>query len=150
MKIIIAIDGSEFGTAALKFATRVICEPGTKIEIVTVVEPAAGTEFETIIESVDELTTRDNPETNAAHEILKAARDWLVENCSHEYLSVETKVLAGPPARAIVEEAESWEAELIIVGSHGRGFWKRAWLGSVSDRIVDHAPCSVLTVRKRS
>lgn len=147
MKIIIATDGSEFGTAALRFVTRLICEPDTKIEIVTVIEPAAGTEFETIIESVEELTRPDNPEAKADRDMLETAREWLMENCANEYVSVSTKVLAGPAARAIVEEAEAWNAELIVVGSHGRGFWKRAWFGSVADKIVDHAPCSVLTVR---
>ena len=37
--------------------------------------------------------------------------------------------------------------DLIVVGSHGRGFWGRL-LGSVSDGVVHHAPCSVLVVRK--
>ena len=148
MKIIIATDGSEFGTVAIDFTARMICEPNTEIEIVTVIEPAAGTEFETIIESVEELTKSDNPETKAEYEMLEAARQRLIEKCADKRISVTTKVLAGPAARTIVEEAEAWNAELIVVGSHGRGFWKRAWFGSVADRIVDHAPCSVLTVRQ--
>ena len=147
MKIIIATDGSEFGTATLNFALRMICEPKTEIEIVTVIEPAAGTEFETIIESVDELTSPDNPEARAYHDIIESDRRRLIEKCANKDISVTTNVLAGPAARAIVEEAESWNAELIVVGSHGRGFWKRAWFGSVADKIVDHAPCSVMVVR---
>ncbi|MCB1025610.1 MAG: universal stress protein [Acidobacteria bacterium] len=48
----------------------------------------------------------------------------------------------------IVEKAKRWNADLIIVGSHGRGFWGRVMLGSISDSLVHHAPCSVLVVRK--
>ena len=148
MKIIVATDGSEFGAKALDFIPRLISEPKTEIEIVTVIEPAAGTEFETIIESVNELAKRDTPETRAGHELLDSARQKLIEKCAGKDISVTTKLLSGPAARTIVEEAEAWNAELIVVGSHGRGFWKRAWFGSVADRIVDHAHCSVLAVRK--
>ena len=49
----------------------------------------------------------------------------------------------------IVEEAQNWEADLIIVGSHGHGFWKRSFLGSTSDKVIHNAPCSVLVVRKK-
>ena len=57
-----------------------------------------------------------------------------------------TKVVKGSPKEAIVEEAEQWGADLIVMGSHGYGFWQRALLGSVSESVVHHAPCSVLVV----
>lgn len=60
-----------------------------------------------------------------------------------------TMVIQGSPKQAIVEEAETWGADLIIMGSHGYGFWQRALLGSVSSSVVHHAPCSVLVVRLR-
>jgi len=53
----------------------------------------------------------------------------------------------GAPSRMIIESATNWGADLIVVGSHGRGFWGRVMLGSVSDAILHHAPCSVLVVR---
>lgn len=60
---------------------------------------------------------------------------------------ISTELLSGSPDQQIVERAKEWNAELIVVGSHGRGFWGRM-LGSVSDGVVHHAPCSVLVVRK--
>ena len=60
---------------------------------------------------------------------------------------VNTEVLRGPPDQQIIEKAKEWKADLIVVGSHGRGFWGRL-LGSVSNGVVHHAPCSVLVVRK--
>lgn len=62
-------------------------------------------------------------------------------------VDVTTDALAGFPDKTIIEEATSWNADLIVVGSHGRGFWGRL-LGSVSNGVVHHAPCSVLVVRK--
>lgn len=64
-----------------------------------------------------------------------------------EKVSVESEVLIGSPARRIVEEAQNWKADLIVAGSHGYGFWERMMLGSVSQSIAQHAPCSVLIVR---
>lgn len=63
---------------------------------------------------------------------------------------VATLVVTDSPGKAIIEEAERWHADLIVVGSHGRGFWGRTFLGSTSDRVLHHAPCSVLVVRKKS
>jgi nucleotide-binding universal stress UspA family protein len=53
----------------------------------------------------------------------------------------------GSPRQAILEEAERWGADLIVVGSHGYGVWDRLLLGSVSNAIATHAACSVEIVR---
>jgi len=47
----------------------------------------------------------------------------------------------------IVEAAEEWDADMIVVGSHGHGFWGRLALGSVSDAVIHQAPCSVLIAK---
>ena len=62
---------------------------------------------------------------------------------------VETKVLRGSPKVEIIEEAKNWEADLIVVGSHGYGFFERMMIGSVSNAILHHAPCSVLIVKTK-
>jgi len=50
-------------------------------------------------------------------------------------------------ATVILDEAESWGADLIVLGSHGYNAWKRFLLGSVSQAVVSHAKCSVEVVR---
>jgi nucleotide-binding universal stress UspA family protein len=62
-------------------------------------------------------------------------------------LQVSTEVLTGSPKRRIVEEAEGWGADLIVVGSHGYKSWERMLLGSVSQVVAAHAACSVEIVR---
>jgi nucleotide-binding universal stress UspA family protein len=62
-------------------------------------------------------------------------------------LKVETAVIDGSPKEAIVDEAEKWGAELIVVGCHGYGNVKRFLLGSVSQTVATHAKCSVEIVR---
>jgi nucleotide-binding universal stress UspA family protein len=53
----------------------------------------------------------------------------------------------GDPRSVIVEEAEQWPAELIVLGSHGYTGIKKWLMGSVAQSVVSHAPCSVEVVR---
>jgi nucleotide-binding universal stress UspA family protein len=62
-------------------------------------------------------------------------------------LNVTTKMLFGSPKKAILEEAEAFSADLIVVGSHGHGGIERFLLGSVSQAVALHAKCSVEIVR---
>ncbi len=61
---------------------------------------------------------------------------------------VSTTLLFGRPASAIVEEAQRTAADLVVMGSRGRGPITSALLGSVSAEVVDHAPCPVLIARR--
>lgn len=150
MKILIANDGSEFGEAAVDFCAGLIDRTReNEVKIVTVVEPAASLELETIIESVDELASSDSPATLAARKVAETSAGRLGDLIGGS-TAVNGEALAGPAARTIVEEANRWNADLIVLGSHGRGFWKRAWTGSVADRVSHHAQCSVLVVKQRS
>jgi universal stress protein A len=54
----------------------------------------------------------------------------------------------GHPAEEIVRAARDWSADLIVIGSHGRGGLGRVLLGSVAESVMRHAPCPVMVVRK--
>jgi nucleotide-binding universal stress UspA family protein len=56
----------------------------------------------------------------------------------------------GDPGESIVDAAQSESADMIVVGSHGRGTVGRFLIGSVSDYVVRQAPCPVLVVRSGS
>jgi nucleotide-binding universal stress UspA family protein len=62
-------------------------------------------------------------------------------------IKVDGKFLPGPARGVILEEAENWGADLIVIGSHGYRGWQRFLLGSVSLAVVSHAKCSVEVVR---
>lgn len=62
-------------------------------------------------------------------------------------VSVRFLVWEGEPGPAIVEAAVAEAADMVVVGTHGRGRVGRLVLGSVSDHVVRHAPCPVLIVR---
>jgi nucleotide-binding universal stress UspA family protein len=65
-------------------------------------------------------------------------------------LDVEAVVREGYPATVIVDEATARSADLIVIGTHGLSGLKHLLLGSIAERVVQKAPCPVLTVKKRS
>lgn len=59
----------------------------------------------------------------------------------------KSEVLLGEPRKVIMQLARTWPADLIVMGSHGKRGLNKAFLGSVSDSVGMHAPCSVEIVR---
>lgn len=71
-----------------------------------------------------------------------------VENMADAHgVEIETKVLGGDPAEAILDYAEEIDADIIVSGTHGRSGVKRQLLGSVAERLVRHASMPVMTVQ---
>lgn len=56
------------------------------------------------------------------------------------------RIRTGDAAYEIVREAEDWQADLIVLGTHGRRGARRVFLGSVAETVVRHAPCAALVV----
>jgi nucleotide-binding universal stress UspA family protein len=146
MRILLATDGSVHSQKAVEMATTL--GNITEIKIVCVVEAALPINLDiyggNYIPQTAELekVARENART-----ILENAREAIVRKLSDEEAVVVIEILFGSPESQIVETAEKMNADLIIVGSHGYNTWERLLLGSVSDSVVHHAPCSVLVVR---
>ncbi|MFO0796593.1 MAG: universal stress protein [Gemmataceae bacterium] len=62
-------------------------------------------------------------------------------------LRITRRALRGEPAAEILKAAGEYAADLIVMGTHGRGGLARLALGSVAEKVLRHAPCPVLTVR---
>lgn len=62
----------------------------------------------------------------------------------HAQFAVET----GSPAASIVEYANKQGVDLIVMGTHGRGAVERMWVGSVTEGVLQRAPCPVVSVRE--
>jgi len=62
-------------------------------------------------------------------------------------LTVTVAFREGIPFVEILKEADEWRADLIVMGTHGRTGVAHALIGSVAERVVERAPCAVLTVR---
>jgi nucleotide-binding universal stress UspA family protein len=86
-------------------------------------------------------------ERKRLHELVESTAAELRKSRAGEKLRIEMAVADGSPKAEIVEEAKRWGADLILIGSHGYGGVKRFMLGSVSQAVATHAPCSVEIVR---
>ncbi len=149
MKILVANDGSEFGDVALAAAAGLVdTSRETHVKVVTVVVPDAVTDIEQFIETARHLNDLSDPLVRHAEDVGIRSAEYLQNRFAGTDVVITHEVLGGSAARAIVEKAEHWHADLIVVGSHGHRAWKRTLLGSVSDQVMHHSPCSVLVVRK--
>lgn len=147
MKILIATDGSEFSKAAVAEGCKFFKPEDDEVMIVSAYEDAAPIAAEPFAISAEYYQKLEDAVREQAEEFVEQAESEVRSNFPSAALKLTTRVLCGAPDQQIIELARDWGADLIVVGSHGRGFWGRL-LGSVSTGVVHHAPCSVLIVRK--
>ena len=149
MKNLITTDGSKFSQAAIDACRNIATAPeNTSFKIISAVEfPTMLPSDPFIGASADYYDQFEQNGHSLAEEFTQPAETQLRALFAGVSLDISTEVIDGSPQRVIVEEAEKWNADLIVVGSHVYGFWSRTLLGSVSSSIVHHAVCSVLVVR---
>jgi nucleotide-binding universal stress UspA family protein len=148
MKVLIATDGSPFSLAAIeKCADLITNTADTEIKVMSVYEklgPMAGEPFGV---ATDYYREAESSARLLAEQAVTEAVDAIRKRFPDMKFTISTEVDRGRAARVIVEAAAEWKADMIVMGSHGHGFWARNLLGSVSDAVVHHAPCSVFVVR---
>lgn len=71
--------------------------------------------------------------------------DETLAKARQRYSRIETKVVPGEPWEKILEAAKDTNADLIVMGTHGRRGVARVFLGSVAEKVVRHSPIPVLT-----
>jgi nucleotide-binding universal stress UspA family protein len=148
MKILIGTDGSNFSRQAVLTACQTIINPAdTEIKVVSV--------FQTSIplDAFSQSAAYSAEVTNALQTVAESAVNEAVLAIQNHFpkneINLTSLVKSGASDQVMIEIAQEWDADLIVVGSHGRGFWGRVMIGSVSDSLVHNAPCSVLVVRQK-
>lgn len=150
MRVLIATDGSDYSNAAIDKCAEMLAfaEPSV-VRVVSIVEPLAPVGVEPFGVSTNYYAEAEKEAEKNAEDVVATAANRLKDKLQGKDVSVENEVFFSRSTKgAIVEDAENWNADLIVVGSHGYGFVKRMLIGSVSDAVVKYAPCSVLVVRK--
>jgi len=147
--ILLAVDGSATSDLALREATR-IAAAGATIRVVSAVENPLVT-FPLVYGVAYDIGM-------VAHAVLEGGRQILataqaeVERQVGSGVKVEAQLLdlsqlGGTIAEAIQHQAETWPADLIVIGSHGRSGVRRLLLGSVAEHVLRLSRCPVLLVR---
>jgi nucleotide-binding universal stress UspA family protein len=146
MKILIAIDGSDFSQAALKSVLDRPWPSNTEAKVMHVVEPPS-------LLMGREMGAYD-PEFEMVWKALREQAKDLVEKAADKLRAakfmVSTELVEGDPKSQIIDTANQWRADMIILGSHGRTGLGRFLMGSVSQDVVRHAHCSVEIIRTPS
>ena len=146
MKILFATDGAKQSTAAIDMLKNFHLGVGDEITVISVVDMAVPLAIDIYGGYLPDTTELEKTaKENAGKSLEDASRQ--IKGHFAESVGVTTEVLFGSPDSRIVETAEEMHADMIIVGSHGYSRWERLLLGSTSDSVVHHAPCSVLVVR---
>src|SRR5687768_12130069 len=128
MKILLATEGSDFSRAAVEKCCEMFGRSsGTEIRIVSVAEPTY-VPAEPFAISAGYIQEADRIALERAKLAVAEAEQHIRGASATLSADLQTKILGGEPERAIPEDAEKWGADLIIVGSHGYGFWNRTFL----------------------
>jgi len=143
MRILLAIDESNFSEAAVLRVAAGPWPPDTEVRVLHVVEPPS-------LLLGREMAAHD-PEFEAVWKALRQQAQVLVEKVTDRLrrseLNVAPALTEGDPKSQIIDVANDWHADLIVLGSHGRKGLNRFLMGSVSEAVVRHAQCSVEIIR---
>ena len=137
-RILLAVDGSEHSQRAAQTAANLACAlKAEHLRIVTVYETVPAYWGE------PNLSQAIAARTAEAERVLKNAEQVI----GSVPAQVHKEILEGSAAEAILEVADTWHSDLIVMGSRGMGRLKGALLGSNGQKVVSHAHCPVLVVR---
>lgn len=153
MHVILAHDGSVCADAAISELGSAGIPPASTVTVLTVAEfslPIAGAVDGHALPELpivsDQVTTLVERALQNAHDLSVQAAD----RASRRYPDFVFRHLhvLGSPAQVIIEQAELRNADLVVVGSHGRGALGRLFMGSISLQVLRGAPCAVRVVKR--
>jgi nucleotide-binding universal stress UspA family protein len=141
--ILVATDFGEPADAALRYGRELAGRFGCTLHVLNVIENFYVTTLgaETYAAFVPEMQRELE---NAAR---KRLDETLIDSDGSGPPTRPAVRTSGSPAYAIVDYAQEFDIDLIVMGTHGRGALAHLMMGSVAERVVRIAPCPVLTVR---
>ena len=142
MKILLGVDDSKFSRAAAR-TLRALSPPNSQVRVLHVVEPPTALIARELAGYEADMRIIWQRQRKAAELLTTKIADQL----RSPKLEAKPLVMQGDPRKKIVDVAAKWKADLIILGCRGRKGLDRLLMGSVSEAVVHHAPCSVLVVR---
>jgi nucleotide-binding universal stress UspA family protein len=146
MKVLLAVDGSTSSEAAVNAVAMRPWPAGTTIKVFSSIEPVFYPTTDTWVMPESYYEEMEKAGRESAEKAVSKAVD-ILRKSPISPIEITTEIRDGHAKDAILEEADAWGADLIVVGSHGYRGFKRFMLGSVSHAIATHAKCSVEIVR---
>jgi len=137
-RILITVDTSEIGAHATLVGLELASALGAEVAFIHAIGPAVSDGAWYAVAS-PELT--QPPDEEILQVLANLQGRAPIPEDSQRFVPV------GDPAASIADTARDWSADLVVIGSHGRGGLDRVVLGSVAESLARHAPCPVLIVR---
>jgi nucleotide-binding universal stress UspA family protein len=137
--IVTATDFSAFSETALSYAREIALKFAAQVHLVHVLERPEDVPW--WLAEQEYHARRGTLEQEARRHL-----DETVRRCL-DGVAAQADLKTGRAADQVVETAREVDADLIIIATHGRGGLSRVLFGSVTENVVRHAPCPVLTVR---
>jgi len=144
-RILCPVDFSEASTHAIEHAVAIGRWYDGTITALHVLEPWAGFEPPILFAERGNLATL---RADRAH--IGTLLTSSLQPAAAAHVPFTTRIEQGNPAEAVLKCATELPADVIVMGSHGRGGFERLILGSVAEKVLHHAPCPVLTVPPKS
>ena len=141
-RILVPTDFSDHSHNALRYAAAFADKFGAEIFLLHV--------FQDLAVSQPEAVTVGPPIMAPIEQFMASAQaslERLIKDSKFAGLTIHTEVRPGAPFEEIVQFATDKDIDLIVMGTHGRGWLAHVLLGSVTEKVVRKAPCPVLTVR---
>lgn len=152
-KILVALDRSKEAGKVLQTALDLIREKGSKIKLLHCINSNFTVNNIPSICTIGDIDIDGNLHKKYHQELkqkIKQASDWSEYCCEQARMRKIPATFTceiGDPGKKICEFAQSWSADLIILGCRGHNAIAEIFLGSVSNYVIHHACCSVLVVR---
>jgi universal stress protein A len=139
-KVLIAIDSGPVAVRAAETGVNLAQALGAEVAFINVVDSALAYPGDTGPPASELIAA---PKLNAKRLLTTIRQRVSPQSSVLEFIQV------GTPSEEIVKVAKEWPADLLVIGSHGRGGMQRALLGSVAETVMRHAPCPLVVVRSK-
>lgn len=136
-KILIPTDGSDYSKRAFEESVKIAKMTGAEVVVLNVVENPSEYWTYNLFYELDEETVQKLGKFTLEATMGKR----------QDSISISTIIRSGNPTAVILDEIQKRNIDLVVIGSHGKGFIKGALLGSVSNRIIQLASCPVLVTK---
>jgi nucleotide-binding universal stress UspA family protein len=143
MKVVLGIEDKAHGEAIVQFISKHKWASDAQFRLVHVID----TNSEMVGEVASpQSSTRLDARKHAVQDLLRTIERRLLTALPGVH--TEQKIEYGSPKDGLLQQVETWKADLLIVGTHGRTGINRFLMGSVSMDVLSTAPCSVLVVKE--
>jgi nucleotide-binding universal stress UspA family protein len=144
-KICVAVDGSNTSILAVETAAQIAQAFNAELLLLHVIRPMKiPPELERFLKADDLKTIRANALGDVGREIMQNAQQKAQSLCNSD---ISQKIVEGDPAPMIMKIAEQFSADLIVMGTRGLNKVEGALIGSISRKVANQTPISVLIVK---